>query len=348
MTKYKEIRQWLYLNNNEIYFNIAYVLAIVNGTPETIIFKQQENRALSFIRLHNDIKKAGAKITLAPAQDIQFIKGVDGKALDKFSATQNELEILSTENLNKLLDYEEQRSSASQSDNNFTYEYRAYGELTRKSDNQIFISIEKTRYDIEGRGYPDGNMIYPNPAVKAPSAQTLRDQAKKYQEKLQRQNELISVKPTEIDFGSRSRRPKKVELYVSWSLHDYLYNKYIAGTAYNLGDRIKTIDELVAKAPKISDFTHRDNEDDATTRKLSINDEESFNKANKRIVKRIAEKAKEQIEQAWELETHSSHELIETQRRLFKIRELLPDKNDTKQSFGPDDLPKIRDLTNQY
>lgn len=256
MTKYKEIRQWLYLNNNEIYFNIAYVLAIVNGTPETKIFEQQENRALSFTRLRNDIKKAGAKITLAPAQDIQFIKGVDGKALDKFSATQNEVGILSTENLNKLLNYEEQRSNASQSDNSFTYEYRAYGELTRKSDNQIFISIEKTRYDIEGRGYPCGNMIYPNPAVQAPSAQTLRDQAKKYQKKLQGQNELISVKPTEIDFGSRSRRPKKVELYVSPSLHDYLYNKYIAGTAYHLGDRIKKIDELVAEAPKILSLIH--------------------------------------------------------------------------------------------
>lgn len=137
-------------------------------------------------------------------------------------------------------------------------------------------------------------------------------------------------------------------MYVSRSLHDYLYNKYIAGTTYNLGDRIKTIDELVAEAPKISDFTHRDNEDDATTRRLSKNDEESFNKANKRIVKGIAEKAKEQIEQAWELETHSRHELIETQRRLFKIRELLPKDNVPKQSIGPDVLPIIINLTNQY
>lgn len=348
MTEYKEIRQWLYLNNNEIYFNITYVLAIVNGTPETRIFEQQENRALSFTRLRNDIKKAGAKITLAPAKDIQFIKGIDGKVIDKFSATQDEVEILSTKCLNKLLNYEEQRSNTPQSDNNFTYEYKTYGEITRKSDDQIFINIEKTRYDIEGRGYPYSNMLYPNPAVPAPSAKVLIYQAKKYQEELHEQNELISVKPTEIDFRGRSRRPKNSEYYVSWKLHEKLYCKYISGKTYNLGDRIKTIDELVAEAPKISDYTYRDNEDDATTRKLSKNDEEAFNKANKRIVKGITEKAKEQIEQAWELETHSRHELIETQRRLFKIRELLPKDNAPKQSIDPDILPTIRDLTNQY
>ncbi|KGL66563.1 hypothetical protein LX03_08015 [Limosilactobacillus mucosae] len=347
MSEYKEIRQWLYLSNNEICFNIAYVLAIVNGASESTIFQQQESRALSFTRLRKDIKKAGAKINLVPAQTIQFIKDINGEPIDKFSASQEEIEALSTENLYKLLEFEKQRLNIQQSENNFKYKYKTYGEITRNSDNELFINIEKTRYDIEGRGYTNGNMIYPNYAVSAPSAKVLIYQAKKYQEALSENNEIIKISPTEIDFGDRNRRPNNAEWYVSRKLHDFLYNKYISGKTYDLGDRIKTIDELLKSTPKISDYASN-KKGNITTYEMSLNDVEAFNKNNRRIVKKITEKAKEQVKKSWELESHSRHELIEAQRRLHKIRELLTKNNNSQPFIDQDTLMKIKNLTNQY
>lgn len=339
MSHYKEIRQWLYLNftTGEILFNISYALAIINETPETTLFPQRETRALSYNRFRKILKKAKAEITLIPINEIDFIKDSSGNTIDHYSASLDDnLEALSSDSLLKVISYEKQKHYQTQNGNSYNYEYRTFGEITRKSDGKLFISIDKTAYDIEGRGYFTGNMVPPSLSGLVPSTDVLRRRAIE----LANEDELIKISPTEIDFNGRVDRPKSSSVYISRSLHDRLYNRYITGKKYDLSSRRKSIDELANSIPSLSEYG-RPVQGEQT---LSLSDIESYNKQIRRIIKKISEIANNNIIQAQNSESHIRHELIETQRRLAKIREIV----DSDDSLTFNQIYQIQDLTNQY
>ncbi|MQB69413.1 hypothetical protein [Limosilactobacillus reuteri] len=349
MKSYKEIRQWLYLetqgiHKGDVYFNIVYVLAILNGTPESIAFKSVETMALSMSRLKKEIKKAGTLIKTVPVNNIEFIKNANGETIDKHSAgiVDEGVEIISSTNLLNLLQFENKKRKRNQTKQNYPYQYITFGEIERKSDGNVFLSLLRTQYDIKGYGYPNGLLEKPSEPITPPSLNVLREKAKLI---AQDDDQIIKIGPNEIAFGLRTNRPKHAELYLSPSLHDQLYNYYLSGQKYDLSNRKKSIDEIVKSTPKVTDYTIHNNLTD--TWDMSSDDIAAMNNKLKRDVKNIAAQAKKIIKSVSDSEVHSKHELIEAQRRLASIRSLVKKAKEQNQ-IDSSIADQIDHLSNQY
>lgn len=339
MSLYREIRQWLYLNleTGVAYFNLSYSLAIINGTPESTLFPQRETKALSLNRLRSIINKAGAQITPIPSNEISFIKGSSGEPIDTYSANLNDnLEVLSSTELSKVLKFESSREYHKQTSEEYTYVYQTLGEILRKSDHKLFISVDRSLYDIEGRGYPVGNMTKPYKPLTMPSPRVFRAKA----QALANNGDIIKVSPKEIDFDGRQNRPKNPELYLSRELHDKLFNYYVSNQKYDLASRTKSLTDLIDSFPSLDGHSSRKR----LKRVMDIYEEDAYNKMVKRTLNKIVDLYQQQITQVWDSESHIRHELIDTQRRLAKIREIV----DSDDSLTFNQISEIKYLTNQY
>ena len=348
MKRYKEIRQWLYLDcaNNtmsNMFFNLAYVLAILNGTPETTLFYQQETNALSFQQLPKIIKKAGAKITLVPVNDIEFIKDVNGNILDQYSnsLSDEKIQVLKSSELAKTIHYMDGTKSKQQPMSDYPFRYSTFGEIVRKSDHQVFIDIAKTRFDIEGRGYPSGNAIRPIKSNFSPSIDVLRQKAKK----LAKSGQIIRINSSEIDFGDREHLPTGASIYISRELHDELFNYYVSGQKYDLKNRIRSIDSLVQSTPKIEDYAVHNK---AGIFDIDSTSMEAYDKKIRRNIKNIAKRAKETIQSSWDVENHVKHEMIDAQRRLSAIKQIISDNENKGNTINSALAQQIYNLANQY
>lgn len=309
MKQYKEIRQWTYLDlqSGDVFFNEVNVLSIVNNSPMDVYYAPAEENGISLEGLYKLCEKANINFLNIPSKDILFAKNWEDKIIDLRSSMSNKTKVLSSINLKDLLNYVSSIRGPVQSSKEKSYTMRAWGEISRYSDNEFFISLKKCMYDIEGFGSFNGIQHNSSEPTPLPSIESFSSKAKELL-KTNDRFKLIKVSPQDINFNNRNLRSSNVETFVNISLHDELFNFYSRKDFSGNQHRIKSIQDIIKNLHTPYDYASEKFAEGSITKaqnfQMSKEDIEAFNAYVRRIINTVASSAQKQIDDAIKSETH--------------------------------------------
>ena len=245
MVKYKEIQPQTYLelDSGKIYFNIDEVLIMINN-PFSVT---DDKNSISPTQLIRYCIKHNIHITDLSTNNIEFAMFTKTDYYDPNSVNLKSIKTLFSQDLDNLLQIlkKSQPTKTRKKKKKFNTVDWGMIEQNDRKEHDLFYSLQRTLTDVMGR------KTSTNVTSRIPIPKISQRQLANKVNSILNDNpsnvsgfKKITVKPSQINFGSIKIHATNEEVYINEALYDKILNYFVYNRGINTKGRVDNLDQL--------------------------------------------------------------------------------------------------------